>query len=259
MLEFRYISLRFVPKGLINNIPALVQIMAWHRPGDKPLSEPMMVNLLTHIYASPGLNELTNNNLLSLHHQGHISVKFESKFRSSLSRKCMQKMSSATWWPYCPGLSLLTHWGRVTHICIAYLTIIASDNGLSPSRRQSIIWTNAEILLIRPLGTNVSEMLIEIHTFSFKKMHLKMTSAKRRAFCLGLNVLTASPSWWEWGYFSSFFDIEMLQVIWNSSSNNREHFKHWRQSLKTSLSRVNPILLQQGAPGVMKHNCMLWN
>ena len=42
------ISLKFVPKGLINNIPALVQIMAWRRPGDKPLSEPMIVNLLTH-------------------------------------------------------------------------------------------------------------------------------------------------------------------------------------------------------------------
>ena len=43
------ISLKFVPKGLINNIPALVQIMAWRRPGDKPLYEPMMVCLLTHI------------------------------------------------------------------------------------------------------------------------------------------------------------------------------------------------------------------
>ena len=43
------ISLKFVPKGLINNIPALVQIMAWRRPGDKPLSEPMMVRLPTHI------------------------------------------------------------------------------------------------------------------------------------------------------------------------------------------------------------------
>ena len=43
------ISLKFVPKVWINNIPALVQIMAWRRPGDKPLSEPMMVSLLTHI------------------------------------------------------------------------------------------------------------------------------------------------------------------------------------------------------------------
>ena len=43
------ISLKFVPGGPINNMPSLVHIMAWHRPGDKPLSEPMMVNLLTHI------------------------------------------------------------------------------------------------------------------------------------------------------------------------------------------------------------------
>ena len=43
------ISLKFVPKGPMNNIPSLVQIMVWRRPGDKPLSEPMMVNLPTHI------------------------------------------------------------------------------------------------------------------------------------------------------------------------------------------------------------------
>ena len=43
------ISLKFVPKCPINNIPALVQITAWRRPGDKPLSEPMLVCLLTHI------------------------------------------------------------------------------------------------------------------------------------------------------------------------------------------------------------------
>ena len=43
-------SLKFVPKVRINKIPELVHIMAWHRPGDKPLSEPMMVSLLTHIY-----------------------------------------------------------------------------------------------------------------------------------------------------------------------------------------------------------------
>ena len=42
-------SLKFVPKVRINNIAALVQIMAWRRSGDKPLSEPMVVSLLTHI------------------------------------------------------------------------------------------------------------------------------------------------------------------------------------------------------------------
>ena len=68
----------------------------------------------------------------------------------------------------------LTHWGRVTHVCVSKLTIIGSDNGLSPGRRQAIIWTNAGILLIRPLGTNFSEILI--YTISFKKIHLKMWS-----------------------------------------------------------------------------------
>ena len=43
------LSLKFVPKGRINNIPALVQIMAWRRPGDKPLSEAMMASFATHI------------------------------------------------------------------------------------------------------------------------------------------------------------------------------------------------------------------
>ena len=57
-------------------------------------------------------------------------------------------------------------------------------------RRQAIIWTNAGILLIGPLGTNFSEISIEILTFSFKKVRLKVSSAKRRPFCLGLNVLS---------------------------------------------------------------------
>ena len=88
-----------------------------------------------------------------------------------------------------PG-PMLAHWGRVTHICVGKLTIIGSDNGLSPERRQAIIWTNAGILLIGPLGTNVSEILIEIQTFSLRKMRLKMSSAKCCSFRLGLIVLT---------------------------------------------------------------------
>ena len=86
-------------------------------------------------------------------------------------------------------LHRLTHWGRVTHICVGKLTIIGSDNGLSPGRRQAIIWTNAGILLIGPVGTNFNEILIGIQTFSFKKMHLKVSSAKWRPCCLGHNVL----------------------------------------------------------------------
>ena len=85
--------------------------------------------------------------------------------------------------------STLTHWGRVTHICICNLIIIGPDNGLSPGRREAIIWTNVGILLIEPLPTNFSEISIEIHTFSFKEMHLKMSSGKWQPFCLCLNVL----------------------------------------------------------------------
>ena len=65
------------------------------------------------------------------------------------------------------AMQWLTHWGRC----------------------QAIIWTNARILLIEALGTKFSEMLSKIHTFSFKKMHFKMLSAKWWPFCLSLNVL----------------------------------------------------------------------
>ena len=109
----------------------------------------------------------------------------------------------------------LTHWGRVTHICVGKLTIIDSDDGLSPAGRQAIIWTNVGILLIWPLGTNFNEILIEIYIFSFKKMHLKMSSVKWRPFCLGLNVLkmvnvsSGGPS----HYSDVMMRVKVFQVI----------------------------------------------
>ena len=99
----------------------------------------------------------------------------------------MTHMRQLTW----SLLFQITHWGRVTHICVGNLTIIGSDNGLSRGRRQAIIWTNDGILFIGPLGTNFSEILIEILTFSFQKMRLKVSSEKWRPFCLGLNVIMA--------------------------------------------------------------------
>ena len=102
--------------------------------------------------------------------------------------------------------SVLTHWGRVKNICVSKLTIIGSDNGLSPGRRQAIIWINAGILLIGPLGTNFNEISIEIHTFSFKKMHLKMSSGKWQPCCLGLNVLKRA-----WRIYSHFYHFATLK------------------------------------------------
>ena len=75
---------------------------------------------------------------------------------------------------------MLTHWGRVTHTCVSKRTIIVSDNGLSPCRRQAIIWINDGTLSIRIIGTYFSEMLIGISTFSLKKLHLKISSAQWR-------------------------------------------------------------------------------
>ena len=57
----------------------------------------------------------------------------------------------------------------MTHIWVGKLIIIGSDNGLSPERRQAIIWANAGILLIGPMGTNFSEILIVILTFYWTK------------------------------------------------------------------------------------------
>ena len=75
-------------------------------------------------------------------------------------------------------------------ICVSNPTIIDSDNGLSPGRRQASTWTNSGILWIGPLGTNFSEILIGIHTFSYKKMHLELSHAKWEPFCLALNMFT---------------------------------------------------------------------
>ena len=81
----------------------------------------------------------------------------------------------------------------MTHICVANLTIIGSDNGLSPVQRQTKIWTSAAISSFKPLGMDFREISLEIKSFSFKEMRLKVSSAKQPPFCLGLNVLNFWP------------------------------------------------------------------
>ena len=130
----------------------------------------------------------------------------------------------------------LTHWGRVTHICVSKLTIIASDNGLSPGRRQAIIWTNAEILLIGTLGTNFSEILIDIVTFSFTKMRLKVSSAKWRPACLGLNELS---SYWLriigcLSYISNVLRLYLVSKI--RALNNEVRYLHCSHTHWSSIS-----------------------
>ena len=83
----------------------------------------------------------------------------------------------------------------MTIIYVSKLTIIGSDNDLSPGWCQAIIWANHGILLIQTSGTSISEILIKIHTFPLKKIHLKMLSVKFRPFCVSLNVFKCQENW----------------------------------------------------------------
>ena len=95
----------------------------------------------------------------------------------------------------------LMHWGWVMHISVSKLTITGSDSGLSPGRRQAIIWTNAGLLLIEPLGTNFAEFLIKIHIFSYNAFEIviwKMAAILSRPQCVNVCVSLRQPSkdWW---------------------------------------------------------------
>ena len=107
---------------------------------------------------------------------------------------CCKQIDISTY----PTSILSTPWGWVTHICIGKLTIIGSDNGLShgrlPSHYLKQYWNIYLYIYILNglLGRYLSEILIGVQMFSFKEMHLKMSSVKWHPFCLGLNMLTAN-------------------------------------------------------------------
>ena len=150
-----------------------------------------------------------------------FSVPFQYPIRRPIAKS--REVSKPRDWQHCcrdvcpisKRCGNLTHWGRVKHICASKLTIIDSDNGLAPYRRQAIIWNKAGILLIWPLLTNFSEILIANHTFSFKEMHLKISSGKWRPFCLGRNVLNYQSRGFE---TARDLTIRRLIVFSNGSS-----------------------------------------
>ena len=80
-----------------------------------------------------------------------------------------------------------THWGRVTHICVSKPNIFGSDNGLSPVRCQTIIWTNADLLLVVPLETNFSEISIKLLNFHSR-------NAFENVVCEAVSTLSR-PQW----------------------------------------------------------------
>ena len=131
----------------------------------------------------------------------------------------------------CHHCQFLTHWVQVTHICMSKLTIIGSDNGLLPGLRQAIIWTNVGTSSIGPLGTQFSAILIEIHIFSFKKMHLKMLSRKWQPFCLGLWVapltLCHLYDWPDGGYEPTYYYKHMMFCRHSMFVNDDHNLKDW--------------------------------
>ena len=145
LISLDKISLKFVPRGPITNIPTLVQIMAWRRPDDKTLSESLMVILLTHICVT--------------------QPEWVNLFRPSDA--CMRRWT---------GSSLV-------QIMACHLF---GAKQLSEPMLEYWIFRNK-------LRGNFNR---NSNIFSFKKLLLKMSSAKRRLFCLGLNELNGNMYIW---------------------------------------------------------------
>ena len=152
------ISLNFVPMSPMNNFPALVQIMAWQRPGDKPLSEPMMVCLLTHLCVTrpqwvikhfPGIGQscgtisvISRDITRTLVYRSaclSVQIVLATRYNEYDSRMVERKIKLQQR-NYRPSIFLfiqkrnlvlqgnkgqtdiLTHWGRETHMCIGNLS-----------------------------------------------------------------------------------------------------------------------------------------
>ena len=107
-----------------------------------------------------------------------------------------------------PCIYGLTHWGRVTHICVSKLTIIGSDNGLSPGRRQAIIWTNAGILLILKRNSGIF-----IQDNAFENVVCEIASILSRPQCVKTSHDIVSCTWyWHWHAEISSMHTQHLQL-----------------------------------------------
>ena len=132
---------------------------------------------------------------------------------------------------------------------------IGSENGLWPIRRQAIIWANVGILLIGPLEKKISEIYIKIQNFSFTNMYLKISSAKWRPFCLGVDE------------FNRFSILWMFKKSPYSDIRYRKDFLTWLLSLSTGyrtwcLNGTRWVVFQimiavAGSSGVMASFCQI--
>ena len=121
--------------------------------------------------------------------------------------------------PQCVKLHMLnlSHWGRVTHMCVGNLTNIGSDNGLLPGRPQAIIWTNAAILFIGPLGTKLQWNFNSNSYIFIQENPFKMSHGKWLPFCLGLSVLSFT-CWIYLRKHEGVFAFDISPQHWNISA-----------------------------------------
>ena len=138
-------------------------------------------------------------NLITIHFHSRIYI-----------WKCLQNVGHFV------QASMWTYWGRVMYICVSRLTIIGSDNGLTPGRHQAIMWTIAGKLFIGPLGFHWN--LNQNSYILIQEMHLKMSSRKCWPFYMlhgkydgcGFRITTSlSPT---------------LNIIWMNANN----LGHWK-------------------------------
>ena len=187
------ISLKFVSNGPINIIPALRQIMAWRRPGDKPLYEPMMVNLLTHICVtrpqwvkSPMCGTLMFS-LLSVWTSCWASSRSCGDLKP-LKRSC--DLTNELLVAHDSNIYIVTQhltlWDRVTHIWVSKLTAIGADNSFSSGLQQAIIENNAGWNIINGTLRNKFWWSFNQNTYIFNQENA-FESGKWRPFFL--NVL----------------------------------------------------------------------
>ena len=192
------ISLKFVPKGPINNIPALVQIMAWRRPGDKPLSEAVMVRLPTHI-------SVTRPQWVYL-----SSMRFCGIHLTAISQEMLkiQYLSLKRVWKLLIQLMVVLWHHMVTEIWVN----IGSGNGLFNVawRHQAITWTNVDLSSVRSCGIHlgaISEERLEISILdlTLKNTNLKLQPHHPRANELRLQQHLTGAIELTHSYFLGFF------------------------------------------------------
>ena len=151
---------------------------------------------------------LDRGNYFNYHWENMWCYLKETLYHSGCNFEASVVLSLMDW---CQGqdvwIFLLIHCGRVTHINVIKLTSTGSDNGFVPGQCQAIFWTNAAILLIRHMGTNLSEILIKklhifIHEIAFENVISEMSAILSQLQCL--KELCTNPLLW------SYTDLKTL-------------------------------------------------